>query len=97
MTITSGGTCAICGNFYDKAFSVTTFDGATSVFDSIECAAMWLAPECETCRTRILGHGVESDEGVFCSAFCAQAAGDERLIDRADAHYATRTGPDIDG
>ena len=49
--------CDTCGNDYDKAFTVTRADGRTATFDSIECAAVGLAPECAHCGCRILGHG----------------------------------------
>lgn len=92
-----GGTCATCGNFYDKAFSVTLHDGASSMFDSIECAADWLAPSCSACGVRILGHGVESDDGIFCCAHCADRAGDARFTDRVDAARSRVEGPDVEG
>ena len=38
--------CDTCGNDYDKAFTVTREDGRTATFDSIECAAVGLAPAC---------------------------------------------------
>lgn len=98
MTTTGfGGTCAVCGNFYDKAFTVTLHDGASSMFDSIECAATWVAPECIQCGTRILGHGVESDDGIFCCAHCAERAGEHRFTDRVDATTMEKEGPDLDG
>jgi hypothetical protein len=81
---TLGGSCASCGNHYDKAFTVTTYDGEEAIFDSVECAIAWIAPTCAECNIRILGHGVESDAGIFCCAHCAEMAGDERLVDRAE-------------
>lgn len=97
MTTESGGTCAVCGNFYDKAFTVIDHEGSSSVFDSIECAARWIAPECAHCRTRILGHGVESSGGIFCCAHCASRAGETGLTDRVDASDVSRHGPDATG
>lgn len=75
--------CSICGNEYDKAFSVTTHDGAQYVFDSIECAARGIAPECAHCGCRVLGHGVEAEGAVYCCASCARQVGVETLQDRA--------------
>ncbi|MGO9382629.1 MAG: hypothetical protein ACLP4W_11185 [Mycobacterium sp.] len=46
--------CDTCGNEYDKAFTVTRADGYTATFDSIECAAVGVAPACAHCRCRIL-------------------------------------------
>jgi hypothetical protein len=75
--------CEVCGNEYDKAFQVVAHDGATHVFDSFECAVHALAPTCSHCGCRVLGHGLESGDQVFCCAHCAKAAGVEGLSDRA--------------
>lgn len=74
--------CEVCGNDYDKAFSVTTADGL-HVFDSFECAIHRLAPTCAHCGCRIVGHGVETDEAIYCCASCALSAGVPGLRDRA--------------
>jgi hypothetical protein len=74
--------CTTCGNDYDKAFSVTTHDGSTYVFDSMECAAEKVAPTCAHCHCRILGHGVEAGTGTFCCASCARQQGEAQLRDR---------------
>ena len=76
------GTCAMCGNDYDKSFTVTTHDGKSQVFDSFECAVHAVAPTCEHCACRILGHGVESDGRMFCCAHCAEQQGVDGLADR---------------
>ena len=76
-------TCDTCGNDYDKAFTVTAFDGDQYTFDSIECAAQKLAPNCEHCGVRILGHGLEANDGTyFCCDHCATASGVTGLNDR---------------
>lgn len=69
------GTCATCGNVYDKTFTVTTAGGDQYEFDSIECAAQMLAPTCERCGVRILGHGFEDGDIMYCSAHCARQVG----------------------
>jgi Rieske Fe-S protein len=74
-------TCDVCGNDYDKAFTVM-LEGRTSTFDSFECAIHALAPVCEHCGCRIIGHGVESDGRMFCCAHCAAIAGIPQLRDR---------------
>lgn len=74
--------CDVCGNDYDKAFSVT-MGGRTSTFDSFECAIHALAPSCAHCGCRVVGHGVEKDGTVFCCANCAQHQGVAGLRDRA--------------
>ncbi|HET7366302.1 MAG TPA: hypothetical protein VFJ70_22210 [Burkholderiales bacterium] len=43
------GTCEVCGNSYDKAFSVSVAGGAAHTFDSFECAIQKLAPTCAHC------------------------------------------------
>ena len=66
--------CDTCGNDYDKSFEVRSA-GATHVFDSFECAIHRMAPVCEHCGCRVIGHGVEVDGSVFCCAHCAREAG----------------------
>jgi hypothetical protein len=75
--------CSTCGNQYDKAFRVITPDGTSFVFDSFECAIQALAPLCEHCNCRIIGHGVEVGEAYFCCTHCADQAGKTGTRDRA--------------
>ena len=75
-------TCDHCGNDYDKTFEVRTHDGQTRTFDSLECAIHVVAPHCEHCDCRIIGHGVESDGRMFCCAHCAEHSGVTELRDR---------------
>jgi hypothetical protein len=75
-------TCEVCGNEYDKALEVTR-DGKSHVFDSFECAIHALAPSCDHCGCRIVGHGVEANGSMFCCAHCASAEGVEGVADRA--------------
>jgi len=75
------GTCDLCGNDYDKSFEVVK-DGKTSTFDSFECAIQALAPTCEQCTCRIIGHGLEADGRYFCCDHCAEKAGVSGLRDR---------------
>jgi hypothetical protein len=74
--------CEVCGNNYDKSFEVTA-EGRKHVFDSFECAIHALAPQCARCGVRIIGHGVEDKDGIFCCANCARADGSSPLQDRA--------------
>jgi hypothetical protein len=74
--------CERCGNEYDKAFDITV-DGDTHTFDCFECAIAVLAPECEKCGVKIIGHGLEADERFFCCRNCAERAGVAGLQDRA--------------
>lgn len=73
--------CEVCGNDYDKAFQVT-MAGTPHTFDSFECAAQALAPKCEACGVKIMGHGVESGGRMFCCAHCAQQKGVTAARDR---------------
>lgn len=74
--------CEVCGNDYDKAFDVTAA-GKKHTFDSFECAIHALAPQCEHCGCRIIGHGVEAGPKIYCCANCARTAGAEQIRDRA--------------
>ena len=76
------GICETCGNRYDKAFEVV-MDGERHVFDSFECAILKLAPTCDHCGCRIVGHGLESQGAFYCCAHCAREAGVAVLADRA--------------
>jgi hypothetical protein len=76
------GTCETCGNTYDKTFEVI-MGSERHVFDSFECAIVALAPTCENCGCRIIGHGMEKDALMFCCAHCAQKSGAPELKDRA--------------
>jgi hypothetical protein len=73
--------CETCGNDYDKAFQVT-MNGASHTFDSFECAIHSLAPTCEHCGIRIVGHGLEQDGTFFCCDHCAENEGVRGLRDR---------------
>lgn len=73
--------CDVCGNDYDKAFTVTTTAGS-GTFDSFECAIHALAPTCAHCRCRIIGHGAEHDGIYYCCAHCAKQAGVTGIDDR---------------
>jgi hypothetical protein len=75
--------CELCGNDYDKAFLVV-MHGETHVFDSFECAIQRLAPVCDHCGCRILGHGVESAGTFYCCAHCAEQAGVRGIEDRVE-------------
>jgi len=75
--------CETCGNTYDKAFEVIMNGGDRHTFDSFECAIQKLAPTCAHCDCRIIGHGMEAGDRIFCCAHCAEHAGVAELKDRA--------------
>jgi len=80
--------CAVCGNDYWLAFEVKTVTGDSYMFDSFECAMEKLAPRCEYCQVRIVGHGVEVSGKFFCCANCARRDGGlgEQIRDAVGAH-----------
>ena len=73
--------CEVCGNDYDKAFTVT-MAGHKHTFDSFECAIHALAPACDHCGCKVIGHGVEQEGVIFCCAHCAEQSGVVGLKDR---------------
>ncbi len=73
--------CEVCGNEYDKCFTVAR-EGETHTFDSFECAIHALAPECQQCGCKVVGHGVEHGEAIYCCASCARQAGASGVTDR---------------
>lgn len=73
--------CEVCGNEYDKSFDVI-MAGTRHTFDSFECAVHRLAPLCEHCQCRILGHGVEVGGSIFCCSHCARRAGADLTPER---------------
>ncbi|MES2794058.1 MAG: hypothetical protein V4719_30875 [Planctomycetota bacterium] len=73
--------CSVCGNDYDKSFTVN-MHGQEHIFDSFECAIHALAPTCNHCGCRVIGHGVEHDNMIYCCATCAEHAGVVGLVDR---------------
>ncbi|WP_390622495.1 hypothetical protein [Vasconcelosia minhoensis] len=74
--------CEVCGNEYDKAFEVV-MAGQSHTFDSFECAIHALAPQCDHCGCRIVGHVIEAKNAFYCCAHCASNAGVSGIKDRA--------------
>jgi hypothetical protein len=74
--------CETCGNEYDKPITISR-NGESHTFDSFECAIHAMAPVCAHCGCRIIGHGMEKNDTVYCCASCAQQAGVTELKDRA--------------
>lgn len=77
--------CAVCGNEYDKLIEIKR-GGKTDFFDCFECAIHAMAPQCHACDLKVIGHGVEVDDTVFCSAHCARKHGEVGLSDRMPNH-----------
>lgn len=74
--------CEVCGNDYYLSFEVIT-SGVRHVFDSFECAIHRLAPVCDHCGCKIIGHGVEAKGTFFCGAHCAREVGVTTIADHA--------------
>ena len=72
--------CEVCGNDYDKSIEVVT-QGNSHFFDSFECAIHALAPECGHCGCKVMGHGFEAGDEIYCCGHCAQAAGVQGIHD----------------
>jgi len=84
-------TCDVCGNDYDKSFEIRVGDDRYT-FDSFECAIHRMAPTCEHCGCRVIGHGVELDGSFFCCANCARQSGITEIRDRVDASSVADSG-----
>jgi hypothetical protein len=81
--------CDVCGNDYGMAFTIETVSGQSHTFDCFECAVEKLAPRCERCQCRIIGHGVDVEGRFYCGAHCARLdAGDlgAQIRDTVGAH-----------
>jgi hypothetical protein len=76
--------CEVCGNDYDRPLEIR-LDGQSHVFDCFECAIHALAPTCAHCGCRIIGHGMQDHEAMYCCAHCAEASGVTEMKDRVDA------------
>jgi hypothetical protein len=68
--------CDTCGNEYERCLEIV-YGGHLYHFDCFECAIHELAPACESCGCRIIGHGVQCGLQLYCSAHCARAHGVE--------------------
>jgi len=76
--------CKVCGNDYLHSFEVVRA-GQSSTYDCFECAIHDLAPSCDHCGCRIIGHGIEAGEQMYCCAHCAREHGVTDVADRAHA------------
>ena len=73
--------CFTCGNEYDNCFTVIK-NNTTYLFDSFECAIHAIAPCCKHCHCKIIGHGVQIANHIFCCANCSRKDGINILNDR---------------
>ena len=81
--------CEVCSNEYDKPIEIT-MAGSQHTFDSFECAIHALAPVCNHCGCRIIGHGIESGELIYCCAHCASRSGESGAVDHLHARRSAR-------
>lgn len=83
--------CEVCGNEYEKAFEIKmAVNGERHWFDSFECAIHRLAPVCLHCGVRVVGHGVELGDRIFCGAHCARQSGFIEFVDRSQKWISQR-------
>lgn len=66
--------CSVCGNDYQQSF-VINHSGKSYTFDCFECAIHQLAPLCQHCGCKIIGHGIQVKNTCYCCAHCARQAG----------------------
>lgn len=78
------GRCEVCGNDYEMSFEVIAAD-QRHTFDSFECAIHKLAPICDHCGCRIIGHGIQANNTFYCCAHCAHESGATNIRDN-DRH-----------
>jgi hypothetical protein len=76
--------CEVCGNDYYLAFEVIAA-GNRHVFDSFECAIHRLAPVCAHCGVKVIGHGVDANNDLYCSAHCARQHGAQDVADHSSS------------
>ena len=74
--------CEVCGNDYYLSFEVIAA-GERHTFDSFECAIHKLAPVCDHCGCKIIGHGIEAPNAFYCCANCARQSGVTDVKDHA--------------
>jgi phage terminase large subunit GpA-like protein len=74
--------CEVCGNEYYLSFEVI-MGNEQYTFDSFECAIQKLAPVCEHCGCKIIGHGIEANTRFYCCANCARLEGVTTVRDHA--------------
>ena len=64
--------CEMCGNDYERSFTVTLQDGSSHTFDCFECAIHGVAPRCHHCGCPIIGHGREVEAIFYCCDHCVR-------------------------
>jgi hypothetical protein len=84
-------TCKVCGNDYPYSFNIVR-GGQSATYDCFECAIHDMAPVCDHCQCRIIGHGISAHDKLFCCAHCAREMGVNTVVDRTtqepEPHHA---------
>ena len=62
--------CDVCGGDYDQVMNIR-LNGRSGTYDCFECAIHAMAPACQHCGCKVIGHGVE----IFCCVHCAKVVG----------------------
>jgi len=78
--------CEVCGNDYYLSLEGIAA-GRKHPLDSFECDIHALAPVCEHCGCRIVGHGIEANGTFYCCAHCARKEGVTTVADHAGAAH----------
>lgn len=77
--------CEVCHNEYDNLLLIKDQKtGETHKFDSFECAIHKMAPVCEHCGIKVVGHGIEADGQMFCCGHCAREKGFHEVVDHVE-------------
>jgi hypothetical protein len=85
--------CETCGNSYLIPLKIVV-GNQEHVFDCFECAIHLLAPRCFNCGVSVIGHGVEVDRAIYCSAHCGRSRGEQGLCDHSELeHFDFRFSP----
>lgn len=66
--------CEVCGNDYHNSIQIIKGD-KKHTFDCFECAIHELAPKCQHCGCKVIGHGVEHGGSIYCCQHCAESSG----------------------
>ena len=82
------GNCETCGNRYEYPMTIH-IQGKSHLFDCFECAIQSLAPRCTSCGVPVIGHGVEVDQIIYCSAHCSRLHGERGLCDHRTSRIET--------
>jgi hypothetical protein len=63
--------CECCGGDAGPHPVGLRYRGRESVFCSFGCAVVQAAPACPACGAKVLGRGLATPQGTFCSTSCA--------------------------